>query len=168
MPVWWNGIHSCLKSNRPKGIESSNLSAGTIKIDSPCNEMPLWRNARRGRLKIDCLKGRAGWIPVGGTKLQGVYMRPHNKHERRIIGKNKGFKRATGLQEGWDWLNSDKKEWMKKASRILQNTTKLCSCQMCRNPRRSNWSEKLTMQELKDLEFVHSEFENVHEMDKAA
>ena len=28
---WWNGIHSGLRSQRPKGIESSSLSLRTIK-----------------------------------------------------------------------------------------------------------------------------------------
>ena len=46
------------------------------------------------------------------------------------------------------------KERIEKDIPILGNTGKPCSCEMCRNPRRSGWNvgkHKLTIQELKQI-----------------
>jgi len=94
-------------------------------------------------------------------------MHPSNKYERRVIEKTKGYRRAKGLQEGWYWTNGNKDEWMYINSRILGNTTKRCSCSMCGNPRREGF-DPLTLQELKDHEFVASEFELLDDLRGAA
>src|SRR5690348_2205820 len=36
-------------------------------FQTPTRRVPLWRNGRRGRLKICCLHGRAGSSPARGT-----------------------------------------------------------------------------------------------------
>lgn len=71
---------------------------------------------------------------------------PRNKRERFLIGKHKGEKRAEGL------LESRTCRWFVETSRALRNTTSLCSCHMCGNPRHSVYSKgdtRLTMQERK-------------------
>lgn len=74
---------------------------------------------------------------------------PRNKRERFIVGKRKGRKRANGMRNP---LESWTSEWFINTSRALRDTTKICSCSMCRNPRHSLYSKgvtKLTMQERK-------------------
>lgn len=93
-------------------------------------------------------------------------MHPHNKHERRLIGMKKGYRRAKGMQEGWDWLRLDRKKWIHKNSRRLQDTTTLCGCAMCRNPRRV--LDARTAQEMKDAEYVASELETYDEIRNVA
>lgn len=74
---------------------------------------------------------------------------PRNKRERFLVGKRKGLKRADGMKDPLETWTSD---WFINTSRVLRNTTKLCSCHMCGNPRHSVYSKgdkRLTMQERK-------------------
>lgn len=74
---------------------------------------------------------------------------PRNKRERFLIGKGKGKKRADGMTSPMD---SWSEEWYTNTCRALRSTTKICSCQMCRNPRHSVYSkgkDKITLQERK-------------------
>lgn len=75
-------------------------------------------------------------------------MHPKNKHHRIKIGIKKGIKRAKGLFVSD--LNIPKKSIIDKTSKRLRNTTKLCSCNMCGNPRRIKWGKTITVQEIKD------------------
>lgn len=77
---------------------------------------------------------------------------PRNKRERFLIGKWKGKKRAEGMTGPMD---SWSEKWFTNTSRALRNTTKICSCEMCGNPRHSKWSrkkDKLTMAERRFLD----------------
>lgn len=95
-------------------------------------------------------------------------MHPHNKHERENIGRRKGFKRSKGYWNDFKWVQD-----RNKARKLLElnaqrhkDTTKLCSCFMCGNPRRNKLGPKwrgLTMPEIKDVEFVESELEELNE-----
>jgi hypothetical protein len=73
---------------------------------------------------------------------------PRNKRERFLIGDNKGRKRIKEFKPS-RFLT---KEWFKRQIRRRRNTTKLCSCSMCGNPRRKSLKDKLTMQERKFFE----------------
>ena len=88
-------------------------------------------------------------------------MHPHNRRERELIGRLKGIKRAKGYWNDFKWMQ-DKKEaekLIKSNAQIRQDTTKLCSCSMCGNPRHTINEE--TMQEIKDELFVESELEDL-------
>lgn len=61
---------------------------------------------------------------------------PRNKRERFLIGKHKGKKRAKGLISSSDYSNNLFSKWYQNTCQALRNTTKLCSCMMCGNPRR--------------------------------
>lgn len=87
-------------------------------------------------------------------------MHPHNRRERELIGRLKGIKRAKGYWNDFKWEH-DKKEvekLLKANAQIRQDTTKLCSCMMCGNPRRK--LDEITRQELKDVEFIDSELDD--------
>lgn len=82
---------------------------------------------------------------------------PRNKRERFLIGKRKGVKRAFGMTGPMD---SWSEEWFQNTSRALRNTTKMCNCSICVNPRRSLWSkgkDRLTLQEKKFFESNYAE-----------
>jgi len=91
-------------------------------------------------------------------------MHPHNKRERELIGKSKGLKRAcqelihnTVIKNKFDSL-----EKQKEIATHREDTTKLCSCSMCCNPRHNQYNNKhnqITRQEIKDEDFVRSEIE---------
>ena len=68
---------------------------------------------------------------------------PTNRRERFHKGEHLGEKRAFG-EMGY-------KGFSEKAAYKRRDTTKLCSCSMCGNPRRKAWKgkDKLTRQELK-------------------
>ena len=80
---------------------------------------------------------------------------PRNRRERFLIGKRKGEKRAAGETAGYSWsgyTEEKKQESLRKWAFLRRSTTKLCSCEMCGNPRHSRWSTKndrLTLQEKK-------------------
>jgi len=88
-------------------------------------------------------------------------MHPHNRRERELIGRLKGIKRAKGYWNDFKWEQDKKKveDLLKSNAQIRQDTTKLCSCAMCGNPR--NKLNEKTRQEVKDEEFVESEMENL-------
>jgi hypothetical protein len=71
---------------------------------------------------------------------------PTNRRERFLIGKKLGEKRAFGQYNSSPTLQGDL-EFMRRAEYLRRDTTKLCSCSMCGNPRRKAWKDKLTMQE---------------------
>jgi len=74
---------------------------------------------------------------------------PTNKYERFLIGKHKGERRVPSWikyyvsGEGMKQDPEARERWC----RLARNTTKLCSCDMCGNPRRVAWGDKLTMKE---------------------
>ena len=86
-------------------------------------------------------------------------MHPKNRFERRKIGRKKGYKRAVGMSSGFSWKEINKNDWIQKTSQLLRDTTKRCSCTMCCNPRHLGWHNGLTLQEIKDCEFVENEIE---------
>lgn len=55
---------------------------------------------------------------------------PKDKRERFLKGKRKGNSRA---KDFWNELSEDNRTTM---SRVHRNTTKVCSCFMCGNPRK--------------------------------
>lgn len=66
---------------------------------------------------------------------------PKNRLERFLTGKNKGLRRGIGYWNGF--LDERKKGNQEEAQRLLEgnarirrNTTKLCSCPLCGNPRK--------------------------------
>ena len=78
---------------------------------------------------------------------------PENRRERFLIGKKLGEKRGYGYWGGFYSVRDEarRKEDLRVASYKRRDTTKLCSCEMCGNPRK--WSkDKLTMQEKKAME----------------
>lgn len=80
---------------------------------------------------------------------------PQNKRQRFAIGKHKGEKRSKGETRGFYWqerTEEEKEESLKKWAYRRRNTTKTCSCNMCRNPRHNEWEPKkcrVTLQERK-------------------
>jgi hypothetical protein len=86
---------------------------------------------------------------------------PKDRRERFLIGKNKGNKRGYRYWNGFNYIKDpdEREELMAIASYKRRNTTKLCSCHMCANPRRGPWKgkDKLTMQEKKFREKFKSE-----------
>lgn len=75
---------------------------------------------------------------------------PKNKWERFLIGMHHGKRRGKAY-----WVGV-KNVYPERAAYLRRNTTKLCSCSMCGNPRRVAWKNKLTMQERKFLESLSS------------
>ena len=75
--------------------------------------------------------------------------RPINKHERFLVGKRKGQKRATGywryVREWKSPVSVKESDWKNKQACLRRDTTKLCSCVMCGNPRRL--LKEITIQE---------------------
>lgn len=77
-------------------------------------------------------------------------MHPQNKRERFERGKRKGQKRAKHLTSIW----SDK-EFEECQAQRLKDTSKRCSCEMCRNPRHNKigtGKDRLTIQERKVIQ----------------
>ena len=73
---------------------------------------------------------------------------PLNRRERFEIGARKGHQRARFYMSYVEWKTDP--ELIEIRARQLRNDAKPCSCQMCRNPRRSVFYKgkgKLTMQE---------------------
>ena len=60
-----------MRQNRglDRGVRSSRIDPALPLPLNPAG-LPLWRNGRRGRLKICCLHGRAGSSPARGTRLR--------------------------------------------------------------------------------------------------
>lgn len=85
------------------------------------------------------------------------------KRQQRLIQKvrnlNKWLKRerVKAKESGTRFTIEDEKK-----AHIEANHGKLCSCQMCCNPRHSNWakSERLTIQERKANEKFHDELDD--------
>jgi len=96
---------------------------------------------------------------------------PKNKRERFLIGKRKGEKRSYLYWNGYtNWFDlpdffykksprtkgieySEKKRLLEKSKQLRRNTTKLCSCSMCGNPRK--YLNELTLQEKKFIGAVN-------------
>jgi hypothetical protein len=76
---------------------------------------------------------------------------PKSRRERFLIGQRKGKKRAFGYWNGAKQISSEKEKvsFNEKNAQLRRDTTKLCSCSMCGNPRRKSWKNKLTIQEKK-------------------
>ena len=68
---------------------------------------------------------------------------PGNKRERFLIGDRKSQRRVVGhcIYK----TKGDRQKYLDVARKRQRNTTKLCSCSMCGNPRR--FYAELTMQE---------------------
>ena len=80
---------------------------------------------------------------------------PKDRRHRFIIGQRKGERRAVGYSPYFFHSDEDKKRWI----RFRRNTTTLCSCSMCGNPRRNEWGKaRLTMQERKFKEACEKYF----------
>jgi hypothetical protein len=77
---------------------------------------------------------------------------PRNKRERFLISDCKGRRRSEGYWRTLCAFKSDKErqQFFEKQKQIRRNTTKLCSCEMCGNPRRLR--KEVTMQERKQAE----------------
>jgi len=75
---------------------------------------------------------------------------PENRNHRFLIGKKLGEKRAQGYWSKCIIFQNDS-GFMERAAYLRRNTTKLCSCSLCGNPRRVAWKKKeqLTVQEKK-------------------
>lgn len=67
---------------------------------------------------------------------------PLNKRERFLIGVRKSVKRADGY-----WGYTSQLKWLQRHRYLRRDTTKLCSCMMCGNPRK--WYNEKTLQEKK-------------------
>lgn len=91
------------------------------------------------------------------STAEGAIMYPKDRRHRFLIGKHKGEIRAAGMVREL----SDKQSFERWANR-RRNTTTLCSCSMCGNPRRkARGKDKLTMQELKLEKIEDLLFENM-------
>jgi hypothetical protein len=72
----------------PRATGGSTAATAARDVDPPfcpviVAPVPLWRNGRRGRLKICCSQGRGGSSPSRGTKGNQSF-RGHSQHKRRI------------------------------------------------------------------------------------
>ena len=81
-------------------------------------------------------------------------MHPINKHERVRVGVTKGKRRAKFMVGPRSEYLSEEEYLKFKASQeqAHRNHAKVCSCEMCRSPRKSGWSsgkDKLSIQERK-------------------
>lgn len=74
---------------------------------------------------------------------------PINKRERFLAGKQKGLKRVSLWYIGDLYTKEKKKKLELESSRTHRDSTKRCSCFMCRNPRKNG---EITLQEKKFLE----------------
>jgi hypothetical protein len=78
---------------------------------------------------------------------------PKDRRHRFLIGEKLGKKRGVGYWDGFKSIMDpeERKEFLRAAAYKRRDTTKLCSCSMCGNPRRMAWKgkDKLTMQEKK-------------------
>lgn len=80
---------------------------------------------------------------------------PKNKKERFVISKHKGEKRVKGETGGFFWgakTEDEKQEFLRRRAYRRRNTTKVCSCVMCGNPRHNKWGtlkNRVTLQERK-------------------
>jgi hypothetical protein len=87
---------------------------------------------------------------------------PQNKRERFQIGNVKAKKRFNGENVcSWlpeEWSEKKIKEWTEKGIGLRRKTTKLCSCEMCGNPRRSQWNTKLDKLTMQEKRFIQSMF----------
>ena len=79
---------------------------------------------------------------------------PLNKRERFLVGKRKGRKRAKRYWNNFPYLTDEdeRKKLIESNSQSRRNTTKLCSCEMCGNPRK--YYREITLQEKKFFEKV--------------
>ena len=94
---------------------------------------------------------------------------PQNRRERFLIGKRKGEKRSYLYWGGYaSWFDlpdfffkkspraimsiedCKKLKYLEKSKQLRRNTTKLCSCWMCGNPRK--YLKELALQERKQGE----------------
>jgi hypothetical protein len=75
---------------------------------------------------------------------------PIDRRERFLIGFYHGIRRIKGENGRFGCTREHFEEW----SRKRRNTTKLCSCAMCGNPRRKAWKKKdqITFQEIRFFE----------------
>ncbi len=81
---------------------------------------------------------------------------PKNKHERFLIGKRKGKKRSDLFWNDYSWFNvPDREERIERNRQSRRDTTKLCSCVMCGNPRK--YFGERTLQEKKFFESNYAE-----------
>jgi len=74
-------------------------------------------------------------------------MHPENKRDRFVKGDKKGKKRVKGM------MSKDPK-FVERNIKLHRDTTKLCSCAMCGNPRK-HLKTKKTTQEIKQQESEH-------------
>jgi len=76
---------------------------------------------------------------------------PRNRRERFLVGKRKGEYRAKADTFGWSWFRmteEERLEYLRRWAYLRRDTTKICSCSMCGNPRRNHWEKDgRTMQE---------------------
>lgn len=73
-------------------------------------------------------------------------MHPVNKYERYEIGKKKGKRRTKEFFGPMKHMDEVKKrELIQESEHIRRDTTKVCSCYGCGNPRK--FFEEITMQE---------------------
>jgi hypothetical protein len=79
---------------------------------------------------------------------------PKDRRHRFLIGKKKGEVRGYRYWNGMHYVKDleERRKSLEMASYKRRNTTKLCSCSMCGNPRRVALKDKLTMQEKKFFE----------------
>lgn len=82
---------------------------------------------------------------------------PKNKHERSQLGKRKGRKRIAWKDclKPSNWTQTKWDEYVAKQISLHEDTTKLCSCDGCCNPRNAGYgknSQRLTLQEKRQLE----------------
>lgn len=75
---------------------------------------------------------------------------PTDRRARFLIGMRKGEKRALGYWGKAPFKDEQERaKFLKTNAQIRRDTTKLCSCSMCGNPRKVAWKDTLTMQEKK-------------------
>jgi hypothetical protein len=77
---------------------------------------------------------------------------PKNKLERFEVGKTKGTRRGAGywngfISEAQKRNHEEAQRFLERNAQLRRNTTKLCSCNLCGNPRK--WYKDKSLQEKK-------------------
>jgi len=75
---------------------------------------------------------------------------PKNKLERFLLGKQKGERRVRLYWQDTYITDEERKKLLEHGARIRRNTTKLCSCYMCGNPKKF-FKNQLKMHEIRSL-----------------
>lgn len=100
---------------------------------------------------------REGMNATTATRSYKEMSLSYNRHKDHVA-LEKARARVKAENNKWDQSTPTDVSKLEKRARHLKDTPTPCSCEMCRNPRRSRWANgtsKLTMQERKALNKIN-------------